>query len=89
MKKVNEILRKDVSKNSIKKNKYKDLMIYFTTYVHSESMKILSLYYHELLGKIEEHEGKNYLMVDDYMLDKVLDKIKKMTGIKNLMLLRF
>ena len=57
-------------------------MIYFTTYVHSKSMKILSLYYHELLGKIEEHEGKNYLMVDDYMLDKVSDKIKKMIGIE-------
>ena len=29
------------------------------------------------MGKIEEHEGKKYLMVNDYMLNKVLDKIKE------------
>ena len=29
------------------------------------------------MGKIEKHEGKNYLMVDDYMLNKELDKIRK------------
>ena len=28
------------------------------------------------MGKIEEHEGKKYLMTNDYMLDKFLDKIK-------------
>ena len=49
----------------------------FTRYVHSNSIKILILHYHELIGKIEEHEGKNYLMVNDYMLEKVLNKIKK------------
>ena len=49
----------------------------FTRYVHSNSIKILTLHYHELIGKIEEHEGKNYLMVNDYMLEKVLNKIKK------------
>ena len=27
--------------------------------------------YHELIGKFEEHERKKYLMVDDYMLNKV------------------
>ena len=27
--------------------------------------------------KTEEHKGKKYLMVNDYMLDKVLDKIKE------------
>ena len=37
---------------------------------------MLSLHYPELVGKIKEHEGKIYLMVDDYMLDKVLNKIK-------------
>ena len=26
-----------------------------------------------LIGNIKEHEGKEYLMVEDYMLDKVLD----------------
>ena len=29
------------------------------------------------MGKIEKHEEKKYLMVDDYILDKVLGKIKK------------
>ena len=29
------------------------------------------------MGKIEKNEEKKYLMVDDYILDKVLGKIKK------------
>ena len=29
------------------------------------------------MGKTEEYEGKEYLMVNDYMLDKELDKIKQ------------
>ena len=29
------------------------------------------------MGKIEEHEGKEYSVVDDYMLDKVLNKVKE------------
>ena len=33
----------------------------------SKSTKMLSLHYHELMGKIEEHEKEKYLMVDDYM----------------------
>ena len=36
-----------------------------------------SLYYHELIGKIEEYEAKKYLMTDDNILDQVLNKIKK------------
>ena len=32
--------------------------------------------------KIEEHEGKKYLMVDVYMLRKVLDKIKEIINIE-------
>ena len=32
--------------------------------------------------KIEKHKGEKYLMVDDFMLDKVLDKIKKIIGIE-------
>ena len=35
---------------------FKDLVIYFTRYDHSKSVKLLSLHYHELIGKIEEHE---------------------------------
>ena len=36
---------------------------------------MLSLYFFKLMEKIEEHEGKKYLMVDYYIVDKVLDKI--------------
>ena len=64
-------------------------MIYFTRYVRKKSIKILRLYYDELIGKTEEREGKKVLMVDDYMLNKVLDKIKKQQKLKNLMILRF
>ena len=32
--------------------------------------------------KIEEHKGKKYLMVDVYMLRKVLDKIKEIINIE-------
>ena len=38
-------------------------------------IKMSSLYFHGLMGKTEEHERKKYLMVDDYMLNKVLYKI--------------
>ena len=34
-------------------------------------MRILTLYYHKLMGKIEKYEGKQYFMVDDNILDKV------------------
>ena len=37
---------------------------------------MLNLYYDELIGKVKEYEGKKYFMVDDYTLDKVLDKFK-------------
>ena len=46
-------------------------------------MTMLNLFYDELIGKIEEYEGKNHLMVGDYTLDKVLDKIKRI-GLKKL-----
>ena len=42
---------------------------------------MLSLHYHELMSKTEEHKRKKYLMINDYMLDKVLDKIKEAIGI--------
>ena len=35
-----------------------------------------------LMGKIEKHKWREYLMVDDYMLDKVLDQIKEIIGIE-------
>ena len=43
---------------------------------------MLSLHYHELVGKITDDEGKKYLIVDDYMLDKILDKIKETIDIE-------
>ena len=38
----------------IDKKNYKDLTIYFTIYIHSKF-----IHYQELMGKIEEHEGKD------------------------------
>ena len=58
-------------------------MIYFTRYVRIKSIKILSLYYNKLIRKIKEHEGKKKLMIDDYVLNKVLDKIKAIISIEN------
>ena len=40
------------------KKNYKDLTIYFTRYDHKRLIKTLRLHYHELMAKIEEHEGK-------------------------------
>ena len=81
------ILKKNKAKKLETKNilinekNYKDLSIYFTRYVHMNAIKMLSLHYHELMGKIKEHEGKKYMMVNDYMLEKVLDKNKGSIGI--------
>ena len=61
---------------------YNDFVIHFTRYVYRNSIKILVLHYHLLMGRIKEHEESKYLMGDDYMLDKVLDKIKEIIGIE-------
>ena len=37
---------------------------------------MFSLYYHELKGNLKEHEGKKYLMVDDYVLTDEFDNTK-------------
>ena len=66
----------------IHEKNYKDLVIYFTIYVHSKLIKMLSLYYHELMGKVKIYEVKKFLMIDGYVLNKVLDKIKEIIGIK-------
>ena len=44
---------------SIDEKNYKNLVIYFIRYVHRKSIKMLSLYFLELTGKIEEHWRKN------------------------------
>ena len=53
------------------------MAICFTRYVHTKSIKMLSMHYRDLMGKIEEHEGKKYLMVDNNVVDKALDGIKE------------
>lgn len=58
------------------------MIIYLNKYDRGKPTRMLSLYYPELIGKIEEHHGKQYLMVDAYLLDKVLVKIKMITGIE-------
>ena len=55
----------------------KDLVIYFSRNHPDKLQTMLDLYYEELIGKIEEYEGIKYVIVDDYTLDKVLDKIKR------------
>ena len=37
---------------------YKHLVIYFTKYVHSKSVTLLSQYYHELMRKIKKVKEK-------------------------------
>ena len=58
-------------------------MIYFTRFHPNKSVTMLSLYYDELIGTIEEYGGKKYLMVDDHTLGRVLNKIKRI-GIEKL-----
>ena len=43
----------------IDKENYKDLVLQFTSYVHGTLVKMLRLHCYELMGKIEEDEGKN------------------------------
>ena len=57
-----------------------DLAIHFIRYVHSKSIKMLSLYYHELMEKVKKNRGRKYFMIDDYVLDKVLGNIKEIIG---------
>ena len=37
---------------------------------------MFSLHYHKLVGKIGEYGGKKYFTLDDFMLNKMLEKIK-------------
>ena len=56
--------KKETKNILIEEKKCKDLVIYFTRYIHSKSMKMTSLCYHELMRKVKEHE---YFMIDDYV----------------------
>ena len=62
--------------------KIKDMVIYFTRYVNCKSIEMLSLYFYKVMERIEEHEGKKYLMVDEYILNKVFDKITEIISIE-------
>ena len=42
---------------------------------------MLSVCYCHLVGKIEEYDGKKYLIINDSVLNEVLDKIKNIIGI--------
>ena len=46
------------------------------------------MFYHELVGKIEEHNGKIYLMVDDIkILIEIDDKLSEDVALKNIVIL--
>ena len=68
----------------IDKKNSKDLVIPFTRCDDSKSIKILSLHYHELIGKIKEHERKILQILDSWWFyaRKVLDMIKEIIGIR-------
>ena len=61
----------ETKKMLIDERNYKDMTICF-----EKQSRMLSLYYHQLMRKNEKYEEKN-LITDDYMLNEVLDKIKK------------
>ena len=41
--------------DSLVKPIFSDLVIYLTRHIYSNSIKVLNLHNHELMGKIEEH----------------------------------
>lgn len=57
------------------KRKYENMTICFARYF----TRMLS---HNLIGKTEGQEGKKHLITDDYMLDRVLEKIKTIIDIE-------
>lgn len=63
----------------IDEKNYNNLAIYFTNYINSKSTKMLSLHYHELMVRNVE---KKYLIVHDYILNKILEKFKEIICIE-------
>ena len=57
-------------------------MIYFTRHDGGTSIRVLSLYYNELIGTIKKCEEKKYLIVRHCTLNKVLEKVKEIKGIE-------
>ena len=59
------------------------MTIFFARYNHKRLTKMLSLHCYEQAEKIRKHEEKN-LLTHDYMLEKVLNGVKKLLGIEKL-----
>ena len=59
------------------------MVIYFSRSHPNKLVTMQNQYYDAFIEKIEEYEGKKYLMVDDYTLEKVLNKITRI-GIEKL-----
>ena len=57
-------------------------VVLFVTLDRHKSIPWVSVHYHE--KDCEEHEGQKCLISIDNILDKVLDKIKEITGIEKL-----
>ena len=53
----------------IDEKNYRHLVIYFTVYFHSKSMKMLSLYYHELTGKVKESPSCDFMVYNNFEID--------------------
>ena len=53
----------------IDEKNYTNLVIYFTIYVHSKSIKMLSLYYHELTGKVKESLSCDFIVSNNLEVD--------------------
>ena len=57
------------------------MVICFTRYVNNKSIKTLRLHYDELIGKIEEHEGKKIFDSRWLYASYSIKKILKIIGI--------
>ena len=66
----------------IDKKNHKGLTINFPRYVHKKVDKNVKSALPWINGKVWKTWRKKYLMVDDYMLNKALDKIKKVIDIE-------
>ena len=51
------------------------LMIHFSRLDCGKEITMSNLYYHILKGKFKIYEGRNYLRVKSYVLDRVLENI--------------
>ena len=52
-----------------------------TRYLHNKSIKILRFHYHELIGKIDEHGGKDISWLMIICQIKYQNRLRKIIGI--------